>query len=107
MSTLLFIVKSNRNRELFIKYYNIFKSIYGETKESLFKAIENFTYYKEIISDVDVNNLNDKELDNLIDLVATYGNYMNITKISELSSYDVSLLKKLISELSSVKDADV
>lgn len=107
MSTLLFIVKSNKNRELFIKYFGIFKMIYGETKESLFKAVENFTYYKEIISDIDDIDLNDKELDNLIDLIATYGNYMNITKVSELSSYDVSLLKKLITELSAVKDADV
>ena len=107
MSTLLFIVKSNKNRELFIKYFGIFKMIYGETKESLFKAVENFTYYKEIISDIDDIDLNDKELDNLIDLIANYGNYMNITKASELSSYDVSLLKKLITELSAVKDADV
>ena len=107
MSTLLFIVKSNKNRELFIKYFGIFKMIYRETKESLFKAVENFTYYKEIISDIDDIDLNDKELDNLIDLIATYGNYMNITKASELSSYDVSLLKKLITELSAVKDADV
>lgn len=107
MSTLLFIVKSNRNRELFIKYYDIFKSIYGENKESLYKAVENFLYYRELMMDIADRNLDDKELDNLIDLIATYGNHLNITKTSELDSYDVSLLKKLITELSATKDIDV
>lgn len=107
MSSLLFIVKSDRNRELFITYYNILIEIYGETKETLYKAVECFTYNKEIISDIKDSNLNDKELDNLIDLISTYNNPMNITKLSELSIYDVSLLKKLISELSAVKDAGV
>lgn len=107
MSSLLFIVKSDRNRELFITYYNILKEIYGETKETLYKAVECFTYNKEIINDIKDSNLNDKELDNLIDLISTYNNPMNITKLSELSIYDVSLLKKLISELSAVKDAGV
>ena len=107
MSTLLLIVKSKRNRELFIKYYDIFKSIYGESKESLYKAVENFTYYKEIIADIDGKNLNDVEIDNLIDLIATYGNYLHITRVSELASYDISLLKKLISELSAIKDVSV
>lgn len=107
MSSLLFIVKSDRNRELFITYYNILIEIYGESKETLYKAVECFTYNKEIISDIKDSNLNDKELDNLIDLISTYNNPMNITKLSELSIYDVSLLKKLISELSAVKDTGV
>lgn len=104
ISSLLFIVKGSKNRDLFIKYYDIFKEIYGENKESLFKAVENFTYYKEIIYDITDRNLNEKEQRNLIDLISTYGNYLHITKIDELQNYDIVLLKKLISEISAIKD---
>ena len=107
MSSLLFIVKSDKNREIFKRYYDIYKEIYGENKESLYKAVENYHYYKEIMIDIENKDLSQKETNNLIDLLSTSGNYMNITKMNELSVYDVSLLKKLINELSGVKESDV
>ena len=105
-STLLFIVKNERTLRLFKYYLDIVFSIYGENKESLYKSIESFTYYKDILSDVIDSELNDEESDGLIDLLSSFGNFNNITKREELSSYDIVLIKKFVSELSMLKDSD-
>lgn len=105
-STLLYIAKNETNVRLFKYYLDIVFSIYGENKESLYRAIENFTYYKEIIRDIIDKDLNDEETKNLIDLIATFGNFNNITKKSELSSYDLTTIKNFVSELSMLKDTD-
>ena len=105
-STLLYIAKNETNVRLFKYYLDIVFSIYGENKESLYRAIENFTYYKEIIRDIIDKDLNDEETKNLIDLIATFGNFNNITKKSELSSYDLTTVKNFVSELSMLKDTD-
>lgn len=104
LSTLLFIVKSDKTRELFKFYYNIMINIYHENKETLFKAVENFTYYKEILMDIRDKSLSDEELENLIDLFASFGNEYNITKREELSSYEIKVLKELVKNVSVVKD---
>ena len=104
--TLLFIVKNERTLRLFKYYLDIVFSIYGENKESLYKSIESFTYYKDILSDVIDSELNDEESDGLIDLLSSFGNFNNITKREELSSYDIVLIKKFVSELSMLKDSD-
>lgn len=105
-STLLFIVKNERTLRLFKYYLDIVFSIYGENKESLYKSIESFTYYKDILNDIIDSELNDEESDGLIDLLSSFGNFNNITKREELSSYDIVLIKKFVSELSMLKDSD-
>lgn len=105
-STLLFICKYDSTRRLFMYYLDIIFSIYGENKESLFRAIESFTYYKEIINDVIDKDLNNEEENNLIDLLSSFGNFSNITKKSELASYDLTFIKSFVSELSMLKDTD-
>ena len=107
ISSLLFIVKSKKGYDLFKKYYQIITSIYGINKESLFKACENFHYYVDILRDIDGVSLSDEEEQNLIDLLATYGNNCEITKREELAHYDITLLKKLVSEISAIKDENV
>ena len=98
MSTLLYIVKDDENRKLFKHYYEILSSIYKDGKETLLTAIENFTYYKDILSDIQDKDLNDSEENNLIRLLVSNGNYLNIKKKEELSSYDIALLKQLMSD---------
>ncbi|MBR2139093.1 MAG: hypothetical protein IJ966_07375 [Bacilli bacterium] len=107
MSTLLFYIKSDRVRRLFQKYYEILTEIYGENKEILFKSVENFTYYRDLLKSIDEKELTDKETTNLINVLSTFGNYMNITKKEELNTYEINLLKKLITDLSEVKDEAV
>lgn len=106
-STLLFINKSKHGHELFKKYYGLLINIYGENKECLFKACENFQYYVDILRDVDNVELDEHEEENLINLLATYTNNCNIEKREQLKSYDIVLLKKLISELFAVKDNNI
>ncbi len=105
-STLLYIVKNN-NRELFNTYYEILSSIYGKSKESLFRAIENFTYYKEILSNINNQELSDIETNNLIELLSSFGNKYNLSSKSELSNYGVIVIKSLVRELSGIKDIEV
>ena len=107
VSSLLFINKSKHGHELFKKYYDILVSIYGENKECLFKACENFQYYVDILRDVDGVELDEDEEYNLINLLATYTNNCNIEKREQLKNYDITLLKKLVSELSNVTDNNV
>lgn len=107
ISTLLRIVKDDKSRYLFKKYYEIFISVYNNNKESLFKASENFIYYKTLISDIENKELSDKEIENLIDLLSTFGNPLNINHANELVTYDISLLKNFIKELSVAKDEKV
>ena len=107
ISSLLFIVKSKKGYELFKKYYQIVSSIYGVNKEMLYKACENFHYYIDILRDIDGVSLSEDEESNLVDLLATYGNNCNITKREHLIGYDISLLRKLVSEISAVKDENV
>ena len=104
ISNLLLITKSDKIYNLFKKYYEIVSYIFGENKESLYKIIENFVYYKNIIEDIQGKELNDEELDNLSLLLSTYNNKYKINKKEELSNYSLILFKKLVSDLSQVKD---
>ena len=81
--------------------------VHGLNKEMLFKACENFHYYLDILRDVDGVQLTQEEENNLVDLLATYGNNCMITKREELAKYDITLLRKLVSEISAVKDENV
>ena len=107
ISNLLLIIKSEKAIDLFKEYYEIITHIYGKNKETLYKAVENFNYYIDILEDVKGKDLSDEELDNLVLLLSTFSNPYNITKKEELEGYDIVLYKKLISELSSVKNEDM
>lgn len=107
ISSLLFIAKTKKVSELFKNYYEIMKSIFDDNKETLFKAVENFHYYIDILKDIDNQKLTDKEEKNLIILIASLNNNYAITKKSELENYDIYSLKKLVSELSSLTDAEI
>lgn len=107
ISNLLLIIKSSKIYNLFKKYYDIITYIYGENKESLYKSIENFTYFKDILESVSDKELNDDQLDNLILLLSTFTNPYNITELDQLENYDIDLYKKLISDLNVVKDENV
>lgn len=107
ISSLLFICKSKKGYDLFKKYYQIVVSIHGESKETLFKACENFHYYIDILRDIDGVVLTEIQEKNLVDLLATYSNNCRISTKDDLSKYDILLLKKLVSEISVVKDDGV
>ncbi|MBR4178608.1 MAG: hypothetical protein IKR57_04595 [Bacilli bacterium] len=107
VSNLLLIIKSNIGYELFKTYYELLSYIYGENKETLYRAIENFNYYKDIISDIKDKSLNEKELNNLTLLLATFGNRSNIKSTNELSNYDLTMFKQLVNEVASVKDEKI
>lgn len=107
ISSLLFIVKSNKAFDLFKKYYSIVLGIHKESKETLFKACENFHYYIDIMKEVDNVELTEEERINLIDLLASYSNKCNVTNREELQKYDILLLKKIIGELSTAKDVNI
>ena len=107
ISNLLLIIKSEKMIELFKYYYGIMVEIYGESKETLYKTIENFTYYKDILKDIRNNNLTNKELENLVVLLSTFKNPYNITKVEELKNYDIMAFKRLVKDLSALKDEDV
>lgn len=106
-STLLFIVKNEGSLKLFKFYLEIIFDIYGESKESLFRAVENFTYYKELLSDVVDCDLSDEEITALVDVLSSFGNFNNITRKGQLPSYELTLIKKFVSELSMLKDSDI
>ena len=103
LSTLLYLVKSN-DKEMFKNYYEILLDIYGENVDTLNFAIENFIYYKDILNDIKDKDLNEEEINNLIRLLVSNKNYLNITKKEELMSYDLTLLKKLISNFTENED---
>lgn len=107
ISSLLFITKAKKINELFRKYYELMKSIFGDNKETLFKSVENFHYYLDILRDVDRKELTDEEEKNFIDLIASLNNNYAITEVSELDNYDMVLLRRLVSELSTVSDIEV
>ena len=107
ISNLLLIIKSDKALELFKDYYEILVELFKESKETLYKAIENFNYYREIIKNTKDEYLNEKELENLVVLLSTFRNPYNITKKEELENYDIMAFKKLVNELSALKDEDV
>lgn len=107
ISNLLLITKSDKIYNIFRKYYEIEIYIHGENKESLYKIVENFSYYKNIIEDIQGKELDDEELDNLSLLLSTFNNQCKINKKEELSNYNIILFKKLVSDLSQVKNEDI
>lgn len=107
VSNLLLLIKSKKVYELFKKYYEIITYIYGENKESLYKSIENFIYFKDILEDTENVELTSNELENLTLLLSTFTNPYNIKNRSELGTYDIELYKKLVSELSGIKDENI
>jgi len=106
-SNLLLIIKTDKIYNLFKKYYEIMIFIHGENKETLYRIIENFSYNKSIIEDIESKELNDVELDNLSLLLSTYNNRCKITKKEQLSNYNIILFKQLIKDLSKTKNLDI
>ncbi len=107
ISNLLLIVKSDKIYELFKLYYEIVIHIYGENKETLYRIIENFNYYKGIITDIQDKELNREELENLALLLATFFNPYKIEKKDQLSDYDIISIKKVVNELTNIKDEKI
>ena len=107
ISNLLLIIKSDKVYPLFKTYYEIVTYINGKNKETLYKIIENFYYYKDVLKDVEGKELNDDEINNLVVLLSTYINRYNITKKADLDDYDITVYKKLVNEISSIKNEEV
>lgn len=107
ISSLLYIIKRENDRNLFINYYNILKLIYNDSRETLYKSIENFTYNKSLMKSLNNVNLNSKELVNYIDIILSYNNPLNINDYSSLSTYDLDYLKQFLIELSNTKNTDI
>ncbi len=107
ISTLLYIVKNDNTRNLFINYYNILKNIYSDTKEVLYKSIENFTYNKELLMSCLNKKLNPKELENFISVLSSFNNPLNVSDIESLNSYEIDYLKQFLIELSNIKDSTI
>ena len=107
ISNLLLIIKSDKIYDLFKFYYNILIHIYGKNKETLYRIIENFNYYKNIISDIKDKELTNEELENLSILLTTFFNPYGIDKKDDLSDYDIISLRRVVKELSNVKDEKI
>ena len=107
ISNLLLITKSDKMYELFKNYYEILIKIYGLNKETLYRIVENFTYYKDIMKDINDKDLDQEETENLILLLSTFSNQYNICKKEELKDYDLILFKNLVNTLSVVKDENI
>ena len=107
ISNLLLIIKSDKIYDLFKMYYQILIHIYGENKETLYRIIENFNYYKAILNDIKDKKLNNEELENLVVLLSTFFNPYRIDKKEDLADYDIISLKKVVGELSNIKDEEI
>jgi hypothetical protein len=66
-------------------------------------ALDNYMYYKDILMDIDGKDLNEEEINNLLRLVLSKKNPLNVCKKDELLSYDINILKKLIKDFSESK----
>ncbi len=106
-SNLLLIIKTEKIYNLFKKYYEIMTYIHGESKETLYRIIENFSYNKSILEDIEGKELDDEEIDSLSLLLSTYNNRCKITKKEQLSNYNILLFKQLIKDLSKTKDQNI
>ena len=107
ISNLLLIIKSDKIYKLFKVYYEILIYIYGESKESLYKIIEGFANNKTIVSKADETVLTSEQRDNIVILLTELSNSCKITKIEDLDKYNILLFKKLVDDLSNVKDQNV
>ncbi len=107
MSSLLLLIKSNTARKFFEIYYGIVSKIYTENKETLYRCIENFGNYYEILANVEGQRLSTEEKKNLLILLSSFANPVNITNRSQLLSYDLLVIKKFVENLSAVKDINV
>lgn len=107
ISNLLLITKSDKIYKLFKKYYEILIYVYGESKESLYRIIESFSNNKTIVSKADETVLTDEQRDNIVILLTELTNSCKINKISDLDKYNIILFKKLVNDLSNVKDQNV
>jgi len=107
MSSLLLLAKSNTARKYFEKYFNLVSRIYSPNKETLYRCIENFGSFYEILASVDGVQLSKEEQDNLLILLSSFKNTANITKRSQLLSYDLLIIKKFVENISAVKDINV
>lgn len=107
ISTLLYIVKNDSTRNLFIYYYNILKNIYSDSNEALYKSVENFTYNKELLMSCIDKKLSSKEIEGLISVLASFNNPLNISDYKDLNNYVKDFLKQFLIELSNIKDSTI
>ncbi len=107
MSSLLLLAKSKTARKYFERYFNIVSRIYTPNKETLYRCIESFGNFSSILADTDGVELSNEEQQNLLILLSSFMNSANITKRSQLLSYDLLIIKKFVENISAVKDINV
>lgn len=106
-SEFLDAIKSPEKNELFKNYYDILTGIYGNNVETMQKAISEFSYVEDILKQVKDVDLTNEQALNLINVLCSEKNPLNIETLEDLNNYNDlanEQLQNIISEFDGRKE---
>ena len=87
-SEFLEVIKNPDRAENFKIYYEILIAIYGKNVETMQKAISEYYYVEELLIKAKDVELTDKQYENLVSVICSIRNPLNIHTLKELQNYD-------------------
>lgn len=87
-SEFLEVQKNPQKKKLFRIYYNTLVSIYGANVETMQKAISEYSYIEELLTQAENIELTDTQYENLISIFCSRRNPFNIANLSDLQNYE-------------------
>ena len=106
-SEFLEVIKDEEKSELFKEYYSILTGIYGNNVETMQKAISEFSYVEGILRQVKDVDLTNEQSMNLLNVLCSEKNPLNIETLDDLNNYNNlanEQLQRIILELEIIND---
>ena len=86
-SGFLEIVKNPEKLDLFKSYYDIVCKVYGENVETIQRCISEYSFYEELLKDVKGKELNEEQARNLVNVLASQKNILEINSVEDLDNF--------------------
>ena len=103
------MIKDEGKSELFREYYSILSNIFGNNVETMQKAISEFSYVEDILRQVKDIDLTNEQAMNLLNVLSSEKNPLNIETLDDLNNYNNlanDQLHSIIQELENITGSD-
>jgi len=104
ISSFFNIIKNEDDLKTFKQYYDLLSKVFGENIETMQKAISEYYYIDELLKNIELDKLNDKQYTNLISCICGNRNEFNITTLYELDNFNEIVNQQFIDEINLINE---
>ena len=99
VSSFFNIVKDDNDLKLFKKYYEVLSKVFGKNVETMQKAISEYYYVDELLKNIDIENLSEKQFTSFLSCICGNRNEFNINTLEELDKFDEIANQQFLDEI--------